>query len=319
MSGKEPHLSDSETPLVIWLISDDKPGHVNQARGLSRAIESHVNAKTHTVPAPSPARAWFDFLRRSTSLGRELPDPDLILGVGHRTHPAMLAVRAARGGRAVVLMRPTLPVSLFDLAIVPEHDAPKPRENVIITRGVLNPIRPASNPQPDRGLILIGGPSRHVQWSDEAIIEQVREVAADDPHVHWELTTSPRTPRSMTERLRDCGLPNVVVTPFGDTAPGWVAEQLDQCSRVWVSADSVSMVYEALTAGAAVGVFIVPERRSNRVGAGLNELIRDGFVTSFSAWEQTRHLNPPRTRINEADRCAEYVVDRWFVQGRHEA
>lgn len=286
---------------------------MNQARGLVQAIQSHVHAESHTLPAPSPVRAWLDCLRRRTTIGRDLPDPDLVLGVGHRTHPMMLAVRAARGGRIVVLMQPTLPLSLFDLAIIPEHDAPRSHANVIATRGVLNPIRPASAPQPDRGLILIGGPSRHVRWSDEVIVEQVRTVAGDDPDMRWALTTSPRTPVTMIERLRDCDLLNVTVTPFAETRPGWVAEQLDRASRAWVSADSVSMVYEALSAGAAVGVLEVPERRHSRVSAGLNELIREGLVTSYSMWEQTRRLEWPRTPINEAERCAEHVIDRWFA------
>jgi uncharacterized protein len=318
-SVSEPPVDLRSTPLVIWSISDGRPGHANQARGLIRALETMTPVKSSELPAPSGVRSWFDLLRRSSSLGCDLPDPDIILGVGHRTHPAMLAVRAARGGRAVVLMRPTLPMALFDLAIVPEHDAPKRNRNVITTRGVINAIRPAKNPHPDRGLILLGGPSRHVKWSDQSIIEQVHEIVLDAPDVTWEVTTSRRTPDTMVDGLRERELPNMTITPFAQTKPDWVAEQLERCCQVWVSGDSVSMVYEALTAGAAVGVLHVAQRGSNRVSTGLDQLVRDGLVTPFVTWEQTRRLGVAPSRISEADRCAELIIREWLPRWGLEA
>lgn len=309
------HASQPATtiaPLVIWLISDGKRGHLNQAIGLSRAIESRIPTETYTIPAPRVLRALFDWLRGRTLIGSELPNPDIVIGVGHRTHPAILSVSRARGGRSIVLMQPTLPTSAFDLVIIPEHDAPKQRQNVIVTRGVMNPIRPAGNPQPNLGLMMIGGPSRHVRWDDDSIAKQVQEVALNDQSMQWELTTSRRTPDSTIERLAMRKLPNVSMTPFAETTNDWVVQRLERCSCVWVSADSVSMVYEALTAGAAVGVFDVTQRRRNRVSMGLEQLIREDMVKSFNVWQRARVLKPPSTRINEADRCAEYIIDRWF-------
>ena len=73
-----------------------------------------------------------------------LPTPDLLLGAGHHTHLSLLAARRIRGGKVVVLMRPSLPPGLFDLCLIPEHDAPPARPNVLATRGALNRIQPAA-------------------------------------------------------------------------------------------------------------------------------------------------------------------------------
>jgi uncharacterized protein len=312
VSGEPSNPATAERELVIWLLSDGKRGHETQAQGLSRAIESRIRARTHILPMPSPVRAWIDLFLLRTRLGRDLPDPDLIIAVGHRTHPALLAVRAARGGRAIVLMRPTLPITFFDLAIIPQHDAPKDWPNVITTRGVLNTIQPSGRQEPNRGLILLGGPSRHVEWSDEVIAQQVGEVVRASGEVSWHLTTSRRTPATTAEVMLAMGLPNLMVTPASDTPTGWVAQQLALCGKVWVSEDSVSMVYEALSAGAAVGLLHVPQRGRNRISAGVRDLIDDDMVTPFETWKRTGELPLPHTPLREAERCAELIVRQWL-------
>jgi mitochondrial fission protein ELM1 len=53
----------------------------------------------------------------------------------------------------------------------------------------------------------------------------------------------------------------LTIVPFAATSPDWLPTQLARADQAWVTADSVSMVYEALTAGAAVGVLDVPRPR----------------------------------------------------------
>ena len=52
-------------------------------------------------------------------------------------------------------MQPSLPCSWFDLCAIPLHDAPRPAENLFITQGVLNRVRPGAAKDPRQGLILI--------------------------------------------------------------------------------------------------------------------------------------------------------------------
>ena len=79
-----------------------------------------------------------------------------------------------------------------------------------------------------------------------------------------------------------------------------------------MTADSVSMVYEALTAGAAVGVLDVPQKRSSRIGRGLDRLAAEGWVTLFADWRPGLRLHRPPGVFNEAERCARWIVERWF-------
>lgn len=296
----------SERSRVIWRFVDAKPGHEGQSEGLANALAERFAVQVHTLASPPALRAAGYWFGRRFPPASAYPDPDLLVGAGHATHLPMLAARRARGGRIVVLMRPSLPCSWFDLCLIPEHDRPDPAANVLSTRGALNRITETGPKEPGLGLILIGGPSAHYGWDEGRLAEQVRAVAAGDAR-HWRLTTSRRTPGSTVQRLRNLGLSNLEVVPAEQTGPNWLPRQLARVPVAWVTVDSVSMVYEALTAGAACGLLQVPARRASRVAHGVHRLVADGWVTPFEAWHPGGALQPPPPGFNEARRCARWI------------
>jgi mitochondrial fission protein ELM1 len=299
-------------PLVVWRFSDGKAGHDHQSRGLVEALARLRSVEIVSLEPLPPFTALRGLLLGRWPDWNELPAPDLVLGAGHRTHLSLLAARRIRGGKAVVLMRPSLPLGLFDLCLIPEHDAPPSRPNVLATRGALNRIQPSSTRDAQQGLILIGGPSTHFGWDDAALRQHITAIVAADPTIHWTLTTSRRTPPDFLGGLSSMTDPRLTVMPVTATGPDWLPAQLARAGQAWVTADSVSMVYEALTAGAAVGVLEVPQQRPSRVSRGLDRLAADGWVTLFTGWERDRQLHRVTRPFNEAERCARWIVERWF-------
>ncbi len=306
--------------LEIWHLSDGKPGHLNQVRGLIASLHRRASLNVHVIDVPPRSRSLLHWLRGSFPPGAALPDPTLILAAGQATHPAALAARRSRGGKIILMMAPQLPVRWFDLCIVPEHDEVKPRDNIIFTKGVLNNIEPSNSASPSRGLILVGGPSKNYEWSAPVLTEQVRAIVTHDAKVQWTLTTSRRTPADYADDLMSLALPNLTIVPADQTPVGWVGERMKECGRVWVTEDSVSMVYESLTSGAAVGLLAMPRGRTGRVlrpgiarvMAGLDELVKDGMITTFETWRSTGELPAPSMKIDEADRCGQIVFDRFL-------
>ncbi len=300
-------------PLVVWRFSDGKAGHDNQTRGLAEALIRLRSVEVVTLdPLPLFAALKSLLLGRQT-IWNGLPAPDLLLGAGHRTHWSLLAARRAYGGRVIVLMRPSLPLRLFDLCLIPEHDAPPSRPNVLATRGALNRIQASSTLESDRGLVLIGGPSAHFGWDDAALRQHIAAIVAADPAMRWTLTTSRRTPPRFLESVSSMADARLTVVPVAATGPNWLPAQLARAGQAWVTADSVSMVYEALTSGAAVGVLEVPQQRSSRISRGLDHLAADGWVTLFTDWQRSLRLRRPPGTFNEAERCARWIVERWFA------
>jgi len=299
---------------ILWQIQDDKPGHQNQLRGLANALAELLPLEVHTLRAPSRRSSLASLWSKNFSLGNGLPAPDLILGAGHSTHLAVLAARRACGGQAVVLMKPSLPPALFDLCLIPEHDRAVASGKVIATRGVLNIVRPTQQHDSRAGLLLVGGPSGAHDWSDERMLEQIATIVASTRSIRWRLTDSRRTPSSFLKRVSQERLENLEVTPHQETTPDWVPRQLAGAAQVWVSEDSVSMVYEALTSGAAVGVLKVPSKRKGRVAVGIDLLIENGWATRFAHWQPGSQLAQPPAPLDEARRCAEIVARRLLLR-----
>ena len=306
-----------KSPLIVWRLVDGKPGHEKQTLGLAQALLEKRHGECITLRVPSRFQSWMNWITGRFPAGTSLPPPDLILSAGHATHFALLAARRAFGGRAIVLMKPSLPCSLFDLCLIPEHDQPPSEEGVIATRGVLNNLVDRHLQEPTRGLLLIGGPSPHFAWDSDAIRRQVIQLTEKFPDIRWVLTTSRRTPSDFLDGLG--ALPAIECIPAEKTSPGWLEKQMDRAMEAWCTPDSVSMVYEALTAGCRVGLLELPAVAGSRVADGVKILVSDGEVSSLrqvqaglpTGAESVHQLSPPAP-IDEATRCAGVILKKWF-------
>lgn len=294
-------------PLIVWIVSDGKPGHVNQSLGLAEALARATPTEIVTLPALPAWRAWLVLLLKRFS-DSPTPKPDLIIGAGHATHVTLLAARRAHGGRTVVLMKPSLPRRCFDLCILPRHDGVAADAHTLVSEGALNRIRPAAGRDSSHGLLLIGGASKHFEWDSDAVQVQIKSILARTPDTQWTLTTSRRTPADFLALLPQ--YPNLTVIPHTATSPDWLPAQFAQCGTVWVTPDSASMVFEALTAGAAVGVFDLPVNPTSRVGRAIAQLADVQRITRFENWCAHGTLHPNTHPLAEADRCADWII-KW--------
>jgi mitochondrial fission protein ELM1 len=237
--------------------------------------------------------------------------PDLIIGAGHHLHKPMLRTRWHLGGRCVVLMRPSLPTFLFDLALVPEHDRVWVSRNVEPTLGMLSPSQ-VSESDPQRGVVLLGGISKHFHWSNEDVARQVHKIVVDAPQQQWQIIDSRRTPNELREHLQ---LPDYAkYVHWRDTQPSWLTHQLSRSSATWVTPDSASMVYEALSFSGRVGVIeLRARRRSNKLANGVRRLHALGYVGQ-SAKGPLSEQNLNAVALAEHRRCAKLILQRWFSE-----
>ncbi len=298
----------SRRTLTVWWLRDGRPGHDSQVRGLVAGLARDVDLALLEIAVPPLRQLLFG----ADPCAGLLP-PDLLVAAGHATHLPLLLARRRHGGRCVVLMRPSLPLAWFDLCLVPEHDGVRPGPHVEVTRGVVNAVQPGPGERDGSGLLLVGGPSRHHDWDADDLLAQVKAVVSRESRRPWTLTTSRRTPANFAARVAALGLENLEVLPGEATPAGWLASRLAATEVAWVSEDSVSMVYEALTGGARVGLLALPPRGgTGRVLRGLDRLLADGWVTTHARWCEGDELPPPRRGFDEAARCARLILERWW-------
>jgi mitochondrial fission protein ELM1 len=306
------HSATVSPSLNIWLLLDGKPGHENQSLGLADALGRRVSCEVHRISLAGK-RGLLERVRAALSASSDFPKPDLILAAGHATHPSLVWLARKHRARSIVLMKPSLPLACFDLCIAPAHDFPAGQQcdKLILTRGAINRITPSSAERNDK-LILIGGPSKSHGWDGAAILDMLAQAT---DRGGWELTDSRRTPQGFLEEAR-AKLPGVSVFSHTQTARDWVPKKLRQTKEVWVTEDSVSMIYEALTSGARVGLLPLPRlRETSRVLRGIDGLVSDGYLTRFPQWRENHCIAVAPDTLCEAERCAEIILQRLVRNG----
>ena len=308
-SGKYPdenEIAEQVQVKQILIISDGKPGHRNQSLGLAEAIARQCDVRL----CEREPMGRFEALRLCLGGALPLPEdrPALLIGAGHATHLTLLALRRLYRVPAVVLMKPSIPMGFFDLCLVPDHDQPPVRPNIIATQGALNRMRPGKK-QPGSGMIMVGGPSKHFTWDEAGVLEQIRALLTHERR-HWQIGSSRRTPTSTEQAL---------AAQFGEqfipaeaTGPDWLPQCLAETEVCWVTEDSVSMVYEALTAGCRVGILPLAAGEGNRLSQGIARLKAQGLVTQAPDWSLSG-LTAVTDVFNEAERCAEAVLERGWL------
>lgn len=292
--------------MEIWRISDGRAGHDRQVQALLDALSSEMAVSVSTQ-APLSIPSALGAMARGLP-GRRGTRADLAIGAGHSTHVTLLAARRAHGAKAVVLMRPSLPLAWFDLCVIPRHDRPPRRANMIETLGPLSPVKPADR-RGEEGLILLGGPSRHFPWSIDDLREQVWRLAEAEPGRRWQLSPSRRTPPALTEGLVRERPGNVTLVSLADQPAGWLDATLPRAGRCWVTPDSLSMIFDALTAGVPCGVFDLPGAAGSRVAGAVERLVEEGRVLRFE--RRNPDASPPAVApLREAERVARELIER---------
>lgn len=293
---------------VIWRILDGRPGHDNQSGGLLRALSASMDCNCHDLDAGLFKPLLLNYCLKRCPPGEPLDSPDLIIGAGHRTHLPLLIAGRARGGKTVVIMQPSLPLFLFDYCLIPQHDDPPDRKNIIPTEGALNSIQPSGNHRGDVGLILIGGASRHFYWHGEEVLDQIRALLAITNDVKWIITDSPRTPENTRSLLGEIKADNATYIPFNQTGPGWMETQLARAGQAWITQDSLSMIYESVTSGTATGLLTLPVKKQNKLTRSIAGLQEKYGVVLFDEWQAGKSLQKPAVVLNESERCARLLL-----------
>lgn len=296
---------------VIWLLTDNKAGHRNQLKGLGNRLRVLCGASLYWVDATEiSVPLWRALLGLSPVLEPTLPHPDLIIAAGTGTHRLLLSLRHKRKARTIILMKPAFPLAWVNAAIIPSHDGVNPGAKVLVTEGVINTITPMARlTEKPEALVLIGGPSRHYDWDDESIFDQLTRLMHAYPQWRWTISGSRRTPKPLQDRLEELAGPKVTVANPEQTHADWLPHTLSASRAAWVTPDSSSMVFEAVTAGVPTGVFELAPRNRSRIVSSVATLVDEGRVAH---WRDHHAIMEPRrepaSAFWEADRAARWVI-----------
>ena len=266
----------------LLILSDEKPGHVNQSIAFAR----HLGYNYDLCPVNFKyrgAKALSYFLDRlgihSTSLFHAEYNVDTFVAVvsaGSGTYYANRALAKGLACKSVAIMLPRGYRLDFDLIIAQQHDDPPSQANIIKLPINLTYVEPqgivVSQPGEKYLALIIGGDSQHDKMDAAVLKDQLISIFNLFPeHKVW-MTTSRRTPKAVEEMLREFNYDRAVYYSQEPINP--IPDYLQHCEYVFLTADSSSMISEAVSFGTScVEVLPLSEKVSKK--SKFNTLLAD--------------------------------------------
>jgi len=273
-----------------------------QARGLARAVAGQVIEKAVIARSPWRKAPWGELILCGLTPGSdrvEPPWPDLVVSCGRRSALIARAVRRRAGGAPLLVhvQDPRGGAGAFDLIVAMEHDHVE-GPNVVKVATSLHDVTPARLaaaaatwrepfarlPRPLIGVVLGGPAGRAPFGADEgaallAGIQALRRASGGGVVV----TPSRRTPDAVLALFVQAGAQDPAFWTWNREGENPYLGLLALADRLVVTADSTSMVSEALATPHPVELFTPPLRRAQR--NFVDNLVRRGLVRIFDgAW-----------------------------------
>jgi mitochondrial fission protein ELM1 len=260
----------------IWVLTGERTGDNNQVLALAEELGLPFEIRTlryarigsYDVGRINPRLFWATTmsLTRESRAQIRPPWPDLVIGIGRRSIPVVRYIRRKNGKQTKLVWvgHPRVDPELFDLVIT-TRQYPVPRVgNTLLLPMAMSRFRdpPVANeserawldamPRP-RLLFAIGGATKYWELQPHLMAEAAARIAARARALGGSLTVtgSRRTDSAVLDAiapvLGDAGR-------FADASGPRFAVLLDDADEVFVTADSVSMLSEAIIARKPVGM-----------------------------------------------------------------
>lgn len=269
---------DHETNAApIWVLLGTRHGDNQQLLAIARALKLPFRAiplRFNRAARLAPLLLGTSRLSWRSEVALAPPWPRAVLAAGRKSVPVARWIRRQSGGRTrlIHVNRPWAPLAWFDLIVTTPQYALPQRPNVLVNlmpfvppRSEVSQVAPlpsqaATLPRPWT-VVLVGGNSRPFvldQASAAALADTVTAQVRDSGGSAWVLD-SPRTPAAALATIEQAlEVPSRTVRcTAGENLYGTL---LGEADRFIVTADSASMLTEALLSGRPVLLFKLPVR-----------------------------------------------------------
>lgn len=294
-------MSVNPKSLHCWIVTEGMAGTENQCLGVAEALGLNPVVKRIKLRQPWKALSPFLGFEMACTFSPALEDgpwPDVVIASGRKSIAAARYIKKQSGGRSftVQIQDPRISPKHFDLVAVPAHD-PTRGENVVVTNAAPNRITDYKLAKARNDFaplfammstpiiaVLLGGNSKAHTMSAHGMQKLGAQLSGLNGSLI--ITASRRT----TEEQRDAFLKGLGDHPrwyWDGTGENPYMGMLAWADYVLVTADSVSMLSDAVTTGKPV--YMIP---------------MDGGTARFDAFHQNL-LNYGAVRPFDG------VLDRW--------
>lgn len=325
------HKRWKSTPYrSILILNDGKAGHLNQSIAVANIIQKHREDRgcriENTPYNVIDVKYKNNFLRGLFTLCSKFSSSgcqgcmrcakfclekksyqkligtyaDIVISCGASLEPLNVLMARENNAKNVIIMKPNLVSSKnFNLAIIPRHDRPRARKNILVTTGSPNRISEELVQEeaqkfssrldlkaPFKLGLFLGGNNPDYEMGADLIKNIISQIKAASERFDLEIlaTTSRRTPKEVASILKEelakfprCKL---LVVANEKNVDGAVPAILGLSKVVLVSGESISMISEAASSGKYTMVFPLDNKsaQQTRHDKLVRELDKTGFI-----------------------------------------
>jgi hypothetical protein len=284
------------SPARVWALLGPHRGDNNQILALANALglpfEEKILSYNQLRRLPAGLLgATFASVDAGCRKLIEGEPPDLTISTGLRSVPVVREIRRRSGGRtrSVHLGFPRISPKHFDLVVpTPEYPVPD-AANVMRIPFALTPhaARPVEKSDRDllnayprpRRLFLVGGPTLYWELPVEQMTNALQDLLESARKQGGSVLAvgSPRTPIDLLAAIRQTLEASSVPFLFepGDGPPAYPA-LIEAADEIFVTADSVAMVADAVMTGKPVGLVPIAESGLGLVVMSVMDRLRPG-------------------------------------------
>lgn len=275
MNAVDNKAMNRASPLV-WALLGERTGDNNQVLALAeelglpfeRVMLSYGRVAGYDLGRIRPKHlgaSLFSLDRRARSQINP-PWPDLVIGVGRRSVPVARYIQKMSQGRTKLIRigNPRVDPRLFDLVITTKQYEVPPADNVLTLPVAMSRFRGPAEIEPAEQawlakhrrphlLFAVGGNTKDVELAQEDVLAAVDQMTARATQRNGTIfvaasrRSDPELLRAIRARLGDHGF----IVP--EDGPGFGALLAD-ADELFVTADSVSMLSEAIVTGRPVAM-----------------------------------------------------------------
>ena len=276
------------TEKVIWALTGDKTGDNNQLLALAELIGAPFKVKKlsyNLARAIPPRFLGTSLLSLTPEARRQLaaPWPDLVIAIGRRSVATARWLKKHHGSKLALIGHPRVDPRHFDLVIT-TRQYPVPRHNNVIllpmpmsrlgppqARNAAEAALLASLPRPHL-LLALGGPTKYwaldkatTMAAVDALLQRAEKLGGSVIAIG-----SRRTPPDVVDAVRSrLRTPHCLI----EDESLRFATLMHDADEIFVTADSISMLSEAIQTGKPVGMIpiVLTDKGKSRLGASPGE------------------------------------------------
>ena len=283
---------------IIWRLLDGKKGHDKQSLALVESLKRQSKCKIYDIKIQNLENPIIGVMLKRYNLDKRFIKPDIAIGAGHKTHFHLLAIKRCFGAKIVVIMKPSIPLMLFDLCVIPKHDEVKNSSNIFITNTLLINFNLNTKKKENMALFLIGGPSKHYYWDSKRVLEKIKNISKEFKFEKLLIATSRRTPIDFINEFKKLKIKNIKLYEHTKIMNDWLDKNIIKVKNIWVTNDSYSMLIEAIASGAYTDILELKMKKKSKLSGEINTI--------------KKKIRNKITIQNEAERVAKFIQKIWF-------